>query len=136
MRNGRNTELQWPDFYPENCPPVEAEPASGTVYRLVKHNPPRAEDFLSTWEEFPGRFPEPNIKISGVSVYTDPKDIPRLFERLKNRIGHLRNRKTAKGELNPTLGVIQHTPSFEKSHHTWWIPIGTEPWLVFRVASK
>ena len=46
------------------------------------------------------------------------------------------NRKTAKGELNPTLGMIQHTPSFEKSHHTWWIPIGSEPWLVFRVIDK
>jgi hypothetical protein len=50
MRNGRNTELQWPDFYPENCPPAEAEPASGTVYRLVKHNPPQAvEKSHVTW---------------------------------------------------------------------------------------
>ena len=23
--------MQWPDFYPENCPPAEAEPASGKV---------------------------------------------------------------------------------------------------------
>ena len=49
-------------FYPEHCPPAEAKPASGTVYRLVKHNPPRSEDFLSTWEEFPGRFPETNYQ--------------------------------------------------------------------------
>ena len=121
-----------PDYYPENCPPVVAEPASGTVYRLVRSDPPQAEDFLSTWEEFPGRFPEPNIKISGTSVYTDQKDIPRL----KKRIGHLRNRKTAKGELNSTLGMILHTPSYEKSHHTWWIPIRAEPWLVFKVISE
>ena len=132
MRSEGTTELQWPDFYPENCPPAEAKPASGTVYRLVKHNPPRLEDFLSTWEEFPGRFPEPTIKISGTSVHRDLQD----SERLKNRIGHLRNRKIAKGKLNPTLGMIQHTPSREKSHHTWWIPIGTEPWFVFRVISR
>jgi len=124
--------VEWPDFYPENCPPEEAEPASGTVYRLVKHNPPQAEDFLSTWEEFPGRFPKPNTRISGASVYTDLKDI----ERLKNRIAHLRNRKTAKGELNPTLGFIQQTEGKEKSHHTWWIPIGAEPWLIFKVISE
>ena len=124
--------MEWPDFYPGNCPPPEAEPASGTVYRLVRHDPPQVEDFKSTWEEFPGRFPEPTIKNSGVSVYTDPQDI----ERLKKRIPQLSNRKTAKGELNPTLGVIQHTLSFEKSHHTWWIPIGAEPWLVFKVLSK
>ena len=128
-QNERNTELEWPDFYPENCPPPEAEPASGTVYRLVRNDPPQAEDFLSTWEEFPGRFPEPTIQISGVSVYRDPQDI----ERLKNRIRHLRNRKTAKGELNSTLGFIQPTKGRERSHHTWWIPIGAEPWLVFKV---
>jgi hypothetical protein len=127
MRNGRNTELQWPDFYPENYPPVEAEPASGTVYRLVRHNPAQAEDFKSTWEEFPGRFPEPTIRNSGASVYTDPQDI----ERLKRRIPQLNDRKTAKGELNPTLGLIQRTEAVEKSHVTWWIPIGAEPWLVF-----
>lgn len=136
MRNERTTELQWPDYYPENCPPETAEPASGTVYRLVQNDPPQAEDFQSSWEEFPGRFPEPTIINSGVSVYTDPQDIDRLFERLKNRIGHLRNRKTARGELNPMLGMIQNTPSHEKSHHTWWIPIGTEPWLVFKVISE
>lgn len=132
VQSERNTKLEWPDFYPENCPPPEAEPAAGTVYRLVRNDPPQSKDFLSTWEEFPGRFPEPTIQISGASVYTDPQDI----ERLKNRVRHLRNRKTAKGELNSTLGFIQQTKGREKSHHTWWIPIGTEPWLVFRVISE
>ena len=124
--------MQWPDYYPENCPPEEAEPASRTVYRLVRHNPPQAEDFLSTWEEFPGRFPEPTIKNSGVSVYTDPQDI----ERLKKRIRQLKGRKTAEGELDPMHGLIQPTEGKEKSHHTWWIPIGAEPWLVFKVVSE
>ena len=124
--------MEWPDFYPENCPPAEAKPASGTFYRLVKHNPPQAEDFLSTWEEFPGRFPEPTIKNSGVSVYTDPQAI----ERLKKRVRQLKGRKTAEGELNPMHGLIQSTEGKEKSHHTWWIPIGAEPWLVFKVVSE
>lgn len=124
--------MQWPGFYPENCPPAEAQPASGTVYRLVKHDPPQSEDFLSTWEEFPGRFPVPTIRISGASVYTDSQDI----DRLKKRIPQLNNRKTAKGELNPTLGLIQRTEAVEKSHVTWWIPIGAEPWFVFEVISE
>lgn len=132
MRNQRTTKLQWPDYYPENCPPKEAKPASGKVYRLVKHNPPQAEDFLSTWEEFPGRFPIPTVKNSGVSVYTDPQDI----ERLKKRIRQLRNRKTAEGKLNPMLGMIQRTEGKERSHHTWWVPIRVEPWHVFKVIRK
>ena len=124
--------MQWPDYYPENCPPKEAKPASGTVYRLVRHNPPQAEDFLSTWEEFPGRFPKPTIKNSGVSVYTNLQDI----ERLKKRIRQLKDRKTAEGKLNPMFGLIQRTEGKEKFHHTWWIPIGAEPWLVFEVIRK
>lgn len=121
--------MEWPDYYPENCPPAEAEPASGTVYRLVRHNPPQAEDFLSTWEEFPGRFQELNIRICGTSVYTDLKDI----DRLKDRVPQLRSRKTAKGELNQHLGRTQRTEAVEKSHITWWIPLGVKPWLVFEV---
>ena len=124
--------MKWPDFYPANCPPAEAESASGTVYRLVNHDPAQAEDFKTPWEEYRGRFEPPDIINCGVSVHTDPQD----SEKLRNRIGKFRKRQIAEGELNPTLGMIQHTPSPEKSHHAWWIPIGAEPWLVFNVISR
>ena len=52
------------------------------------------------------------------------------------RFLQLKDRKTAEGELNPTLGLIQRTAGKEKSHHTWWIPIGSEPWLVFKVINE
>ena len=124
------TKLTWPDFYPENCPPAEAEPASGTVYRLVKHDPARAEDFKSVFEENPrGAIKKKTVKIYGLSVHRDLSD----SERLKKRSKKFKNRHIAKGSLNPTLGMIQHTPSIEESHHSWWIPFGTEPWLVFNV---
>ena len=125
----RNTDLEWPDFYPVNCPPKEAKPASGTVYRLVRYNPAQAEDFKTPWEEYPGRFPAPTITNCGLSVHTDLQD----SEKLKNRIPKFRRRQIAEGELNPTLGMIQHTRSLEQSHHSWWIPIGTAPWVVFNI---
>ncbi|RKU24562.1 hypothetical protein C6497_17215 [Candidatus Poribacteria bacterium] len=129
--------MQWPDFYPENCPPEEAEPASGTVYRLVRHDPPQAEDFRTFFQEnpnfFEGKPTDLICKGHGVSVYTDPEDIKQLKERSKK----FKNRHIAKGELNSTLGVIQNTPSRQlKSHHTWWLPIGMEPWLVFKIINK
>ena len=128
--------MEWPDFYPANCPPAEAEPASGTVYRLVRHNPPQAEDFVTFFERNPGRFKnEPNMMCQscGVSVYTDMQDVKRLKNRYKRRFGR---RKIAEGELNPTHGVIQHTPSKEKSHHSWWVPIGVKPWVVFNIRNN
>ena len=124
--------MEWPDFYPANCPPAEAEPASGTVYRLVQHNPAEAEDFKTPWEEYRSTFEPPTITNCGVSVHTDPRD----SQRLKNRIGKFRRRQIAKGELNPTHGMIQPTPSPEKSHHAWWIPVGAEPWVVFNIISE
>ena len=129
--------MEWPHFYPVNCPPTEAEPASGKVYRLVRTDPPQAEGFKSLFEENPRRFRnEPNITICiacGLSVHTDPQD----SERLKNRVRKFKNRQVAEGELNPTFGMIQHTPSSRfKSHHTWWIPIGAEPWVVFNIVNE
>ena len=94
-----------------------------------QHDPAQAEDFETPWEEYPGRFPEPTITNCGLSIHTDSQD----SEKLKNRIKKFRKRQIAEGELNPTLGVIQRTPSLEKSHHSWWIPLGAEPWGVFNI---
>ena len=136
MQNERTTELEWPDFYPENCPPAGVERASGTVYHLVQHDPPQTEDFITYYEENPKFFesnPHLICKGCGVSVYTDLRDIRRLKKRSKK----LKNRHIAEGKLNPTLGRIQHTPSRRrKSHHTWWVPIGIKSWSVFKVISK
>ena len=127
------TKLTWPDFYPENCPPAEAEPASGTVYRLVKHDPARAEDFKSVFEENPrGAIKKKTVKIYGLTVHGDSQD----SERLKNRARKFKNRQIAEGSLNPTLGMIRHTASIEESHHTWWVPVEAKPWTVFNIMSR
>ena len=126
--------LTWPDFYPADCPPAEAESASGTVYRLVKHDPARAEDFKSVFEEnLRGVKEKQTVNLYGLSVHRDSQDSERLRERLKNRARKFKNRQIAEGSLNSTLGMIRHTPSIEESHHTWWVPIGAEPRLVFNV---
>ena len=136
MRNERNIELEWPDYYPENCPPAEAKPASGTVYRLVVHDPAQEEDFKTSFEENPRRFNnKPDIKNCGLSVQTDIQDSEQLKKAMK-MVPRFKNSQIAEGELNPTLGLIQHTPSSEyKSHHSWWVPIGAEPWVVFKIIS-
>ena len=108
-----------------------AESASGTVYRLVQHNPAQAEDFETPWEEYRKEFEPPSIQNCGLSVYTDIQDIKRVKERYKKKFEKY---KIAEGKLNPTLGVIQHTPSaIGKSYHSWWVPVGTKPWFVFDV---
>lgn len=129
--------MEWPEFYPENCPPEDAEQASGTVYRLVRHDPPQMVDFETLYEERPKFFEnKPNdfiCKGCGVSVCRNFEDI----ERLQRSSGKMRKRQVAEGIVNSNHGVILHTPSaLYKSHHTWWIPIGETPWLVFNIFQK
>lgn len=127
-------KLKWHDFYPDDCPPDDAEPASGIVYRLVRHDPPEAEDFETLYEERPIFFENKQndfiCKGCGVSVCRDFEDI----KRLQRSSGKMRKRKVAEGTVHSKHGMILHTPSaLYKSHHTWWIPIGVTPWLVFNV---
>jgi hypothetical protein len=128
--------LEWPSFYPTNCPPAGAEPASGTVYRLVRNDPAQPEDFKTPFEENPRRFNnKPSIKNCGLSVHTDMQDSEQLKTVMK-MVPRFKDTQIAEGELNPTLGMIQHTPSSEyRSHRSWWVPIGAEPWVVFKIVS-
>ena len=137
MRNGRNTELKWPDYYPENCPPEDAKPASGIVYRLVKQDPVQQEDFIPLITENPKRFEnKPNAQICkgcGISVCKGMQDILKL----QRSSGKMRKRQIAEGELSSTLGVIKHTPSRNyKTHHTWWVDPKAKPWHVFKVIAE
>lgn len=120
--------------FPPNCPPREAEEASGEVYRLVDSNPPVAKDFRSWYELKPEKTYEDQAKecqAHGLSVYTQKSSIFSLF----NRIPRLRKKKkVALGKLTPDLGVMLNTPSSEDDlHHTLWVAIGKEPWTVFQV---
>jgi hypothetical protein len=128
--------LEWPSFYPTNCPSAGAEPASGTVYRLVRNDPAQPEDFKTPFEENPRRFNnKPSIKNCGLSVHTDMQDSEQLKTVMK-MVPRFKDTQIAEGELNPTLGMIQHTPSSEyRSHRSWWVPIGAEPWVVFKIVS-
>ena len=101
--------MAWANFYPENCPPEEAEPASGTFYRLVRHNPPRAEDFKSVFEENPKRFNFiPTVKNCGLSVQKDLQDSERLerLERIKKRAHFLKPAIIAIFIANPLTGWL------------------------------
>jgi hypothetical protein len=38
--------VDWPDYFPENCPPQNARRDSFKVYRLVDNDPPCQNDFV------------------------------------------------------------------------------------------
>ncbi|MBW4620602.1 MAG: hypothetical protein KME17_14765 [Cyanosarcina radialis HA8281-LM2] len=74
----------WHDFFPEDCPPNTAQPASGTVYLFVKDDPPTPEDFRSKRQKNPNlKFPndEKECQACGISVFTQIDDLLSLQRR-------------------------------------------------------
>ncbi|WP_156941280.1 hypothetical protein [Mesorhizobium sp. LSHC422A00] len=104
---------------PADCPLDGALDAHGGVYRLVKTNPPTADDFLSVFElgsDIPaGRACE----CHGLSLFRDSEDA----EAYADKFPHL-GEFIAAATLTPELGKIAETPRNFRgtliSHATWW----------------
>lgn len=126
--------MQWPDHFPQNCPPEDAREPSEQVYRLISQDSPTPEDFKTVREQNPGRpFPEneKECRACAVSVYTSIDDLSRI----NRRTGRFRNAKVAVGNLTSELGQIKHTPSppeKNNSHHSWWVPTGVKAYTLFK----
>ncbi len=126
--------MEWPDYFPDNCPFEDAKEPSFKVYYLVKNNPPCAEDFRSLHERRPdSKFDNSALECQscGISVFTDIEGI----DLAKKISSGFRRMKTAAGTLTPDLGLIKNTKSQRTgdSHHTFWFPKNSKPWIVFEV---
>ena len=121
----------------DNCPPEDAEPASGIVYYLVRNNPPQEEDFIPGIEKHPSVYgcrPADQIcRAHGFSVFKDLQDALKV----KEEFNSLKGMEPAVGELTPECGVIKNTPSLARcSHHTWWPPNGMKVWSLFKIETQ
>lgn len=118
---------QYPDFFPNGCPPNDAAPLELKVYRLVKGDKIAKSDFKSFFEEGrDARHPKfPYIEY-GLSVNTDYEEIkkywrgsPALRKQFKN---------LATGVTYERTGVVKSTPTkMQKNHHTWWLCTNATP---------
>lgn len=129
---------EWPDYFPESCPPNDASPAKGSFYRIVDEDPPDGEDFLGNLrlQQLGLRFKNRKKRWSdeclavGVSILADRDEALRLRE----SVGPMRDKAIAYGDITGD-GLLKHTPNDpdQLSHHTWWIPISVEAHEYFRV---
>lgn len=107
----------YPDYYPDDMPPEDADPASGMAFRLVNSNPPIKTCFSSTIEENPGREakkPTDREMLYGSSLFTQAREAlkkKRLFKPLRQKI-------LSTGALIEEDGVMKKTGG--PHHITVW----------------
>lgn len=105
----------FPGNWPQNCPPEEADDASGIYYRVGKNNPPTTDDFKSHVEMNKKSRGDECIR-NGLSVFSkqeEARHLIQIFPMLGNHV--------YQGELKPKHGKIKPTPSHQNpSHTTWW----------------
>lgn len=124
--------MDWPSFFPPQCPPSEAKDASAEVFRLVSWDPPAVSDFVSWAQRHPKKWMG-NCKASGLSVFTMKSDALRLARRVPGMSAP--GDFIASANLSPEAGKLMHSPRDGNSHHTWWAPAGFDHTAAFKVVT-
>lgn len=109
--------MEWFESLPEQCPPIDATPASGIYYRIAKGIPTESEDYFSQRRLQPGKtFLGEGIDecvVRSVSVFSSLADAQKRL-----RLPKFRNNVVVTIDLQPKDGVIKKT--FGPCHYSWW----------------
>lgn len=122
---------QYPEGWPNNCPPSDAVDANGDYFRLVFSDPPSKRDFQS-YAELGLRHHEDECLRCGLSVFRAASDAARLYRYMRKRhpkgvnLGHL----VARLELSSVDGKTGQTR--RQAHFTWWPYAETNRATTFR----
>lgn len=127
----------WPDGFPLGCPPPDAVPAAGDVYRIVTTDPPSLNDFRPWRAENPLRPGEKDsVRAWGTSVFDDVGDAASVIAGKRKRVPGVSTWRVALGTLRAEFGRMS-SPSGpgakHPSHRDWWIPKGVDPSWAFAV---
>ena len=108
--------MPYRETLPDDCPPDAAEEITEPrlVYRLVRHNPPLADDFRSQRAEKPdAKFSTDECQACGLSVFARRNDAARQAAR-----PNLSGTMVCPVRLTQGAGYILKTS--RRSHYTWW----------------
>jgi hypothetical protein len=101
---------------PAECPPKEAQPIEGALYRGILHPPVSAVDFLSH-REANKKCTAGECECWGLSVWRTRDAV----DHARATIRYIRRWHIAAGQVVPEDGVILPTPSEQQpEHHTFW----------------
>jgi hypothetical protein len=122
--------MQFPETWPANCPPPDAVDASGKVFRVVRNDPPVADD-LASHSETGKLLNAPACLRCGLSTFRDFRDAVHqrlLLPKLGDWIAH--------ATLAEEHGKTKLTSGKQPTHTTWWAYEGVNRASLFSVMSE
>jgi|ERR1017187_3977984 hypothetical protein len=114
---------------PPQCPPNDAIPCTGEIFRLVSTVPATTDDFISHFNRYPGKQWLDECEASGLSISLSFEAASRLRKRFKKL-----PQEIAVASLQPAVGVMKQTHSAE--HHTWWPEDGVDIPVLFNIVKS
>lgn len=125
----------WPEWFPDACPPAEARDAEGHFYRLVDGVEILESDFWSHEQEYlAGKRPRRSwssgklCDFVSCSIFALRSDI----EQTRKGVGPLKHKLVALGDITGE-GKLLETPTNGNSHHNWWRTQTETAWVNFKV---
>lgn len=124
--------MNWPEYYPDNCPPESSCDVNGKLFRLIPRPDESLKKLKKEFTPFAVRNPEKwggNCQACGLSSYITLDECSRI----KKTIPRLKKLLPAQAQLDSCHGKVLNTPSkISKEHYTWWVPADIEkPWELF-----
>ncbi len=133
LTGAMETESTFPIDWPDGCPPDGATTASGPYVRIVRSNPPTAEDFVTHRES--GKLRKaPECLRAGLSTFLTLADAERMTMLLPVLGDHL-----AVGQLGADYGRSMLTQGRQPTHTTLWPYVGVtrhSPFHVVRTVAR
>lgn len=125
--------MSYPDFFPPDCPPSEAELRSMFIYRYTNNNPPKESDFQSAYEL--GKY------LRSLSVQKYGISVNSCLDDARNAIGLVPALREynfiAGGDASPEDGPLEYTPHKNISKHmTWYLFKNVNPYKKFSTIEK
>lgn len=126
--------MHWPNDFPENCPPNDAQARSIIVYMLISTPIDVEKDFLPLYDRQPKG--QANLRedawrwcqAKGLSVFENKEHL----RSIQGNVRRFKNHQIGRFRITPAMGVLKPTSSlYGDSHRTWWFPVGIKPWQGF-----
>jgi len=118
----------YPDYFPQGCPPDEANTDDKELFRFCEEITPEVADFISYYQKFPEKY-RGKINAYGLSVLQSREDCLRAYR----KIPYLRKYKSiAQGVTDFNRGSWKVTPGkISPAHVTWLVCEGVTPNIFF-----